>query len=564
MQSTRVVAPRLATLDMLRSLQNQLHTGLGIDLSAFDSEAEFKAAVEQFPLGRTFSAQDLPIAPRSLAIAADEQATQWSALNFLCWKLRLTMTMTGDVFHRSFNDIKLAVRRSGMWTIYCQALIHRNIAYGPWQNAAWFNLMMEEAGQLAEKMSDTDPLLMKLWPLILQDRGLAGDLSEEQSGTAARRKLVEEILASKSVLVKGPKSSTTRWWSWMASFEHWDKEHHTRLLCLVALALNKGWTDSWEDVWRPLPEVEIGGRSGAPAGGASGEQPREEPAASDGAAASSSNSSAGLPQRSAGASLSKGSQAKDTDESREQLRRMREKTKNTLHAATRFLADINLTYNSRIVAIVCKAGYSEYCEMCQAWPPTPPPLCQGHDAICRPRAVLMDTAFRQRGMPTTPPEDRTSCRGGQGGGGGACICKAFKSAEGTLKTFVQWANGGWTKTLRETVRQCGNLEELGRAGFTVEFSKDATRHLTSMSPEVRMQDNYASTLSKLLFEWIGQRSGVFVSPRVRRSGVHNARVFLSMFCIGHRHALVRPRARIGLIVASALGPLTSQAPALCL
>ena len=42
-------------------------------------------------------------------------------------------------------------------------------------------MMMDEAEQLKQLLTSSDPLLHRLWPLILQDRGLDGETSEDSA-----------------------------------------------------------------------------------------------------------------------------------------------------------------------------------------------------------------------------------------------------------------------------------------------------------------------------------------------------------------------------------------------
>lgn len=91
-------------------------------------------------------------------------------------------------FARSYNDVKLAIRRAGLWTCYRQSIVHLNIAYGPWQSAAWFHTLISEAVSAAELMSESDPLLRRLWPYILQDQGIV-ELTDDVSGAEARHVL---------------------------------------------------------------------------------------------------------------------------------------------------------------------------------------------------------------------------------------------------------------------------------------------------------------------------------------------------------------------------------------
>ena len=251
------------------------------------------------------------------------------------------------------------MRRAGLWSTYTQTLVHRNIAYGPWEHSAWFGLLVDEAASLAKLLKENDPLLVRVWPLILQDRGEDG-LADEESGATARCKFIAELTQSNTACVKGPKASTKRWWSWMKAHSTWGAEHHTRFLCLASLAIRRGWASSWEELFAPLAAVSWSDVSVAAATSSSAAAAAAEPAVSVAAADSSSAAAAAAepapPAASHKASLSKGSQAKDTQHAKAQLQKLRERCQNKLHAATRYMGDLEMTYNARIIGIVGSAG----------------------------------------------------------------------------------------------------------------------------------------------------------------------------------------------------------------
>ena len=195
-------------------------------------------------------------------------------------------------------------------------------------------------------------------------------------GALGRDIFIKELAVSRTCCINGPKASVSRWWSWMLSHFTWDGEHHTRMLILAGLAVRSGWTSSWEDLFSPLPLASLdegrlatGGHAaddapaaaaGAPSSSAASASCAAAAADDDGAAAgAASSSSVALPcapPPAAGASLSEGSQAKDNALAKSQLKKLREKCQNKLHAAVRFMGDLQMTYSARMIAIVTKTG----------------------------------------------------------------------------------------------------------------------------------------------------------------------------------------------------------------
>lgn len=451
-KSARVVAPRLASLDQARALQNALYAGTGEGLQQFENVATLDELEEKFPEDEVRAPADLPDAPRSMTISGDEDATQWSVFNFLLWKLCLCMWPLNDVFHRSYNDIKLAVRRAGLWSAYVHSIVYYNISYGPWQNCSWFHQMVDEAGVLSSRCGPSDPLLLKLWPEICLDRHFCGQgIDNSLVGAAARSKYLKDLFLEKPFVIKGPKCAVARFWSWHEAYAAWDEFHHTKALGMCSLCIGRGWSNSWEDLWTPIPVINVEQEKAVVVAAAIDEAVRGGPANSAAAGSSSSSSSGTVGPLPVGRDhLSEGSQAKDTAKARKEANQKRERSANTLHTATRLMCDRDLTMNVRFIGLGSKAGWTEYNNMCKKVK-------------------------------------------------GAADCRAW---------FVSWSQGSWLLTLKKTFRSGEDFVGLARAGFMCDFGSSALRSLTRTSPEVQVEDHRACTFWKFILEYVAQRIGL--------------------------------------------------------
>ena len=61
-----------------------------------------------------------------------------------------------DYFHRASNDIHSATAMGGLIHVYWASLFWMNLAYGPWQSAAWLQLLVGQLRTLRGHMKHDD------------------------------------------------------------------------------------------------------------------------------------------------------------------------------------------------------------------------------------------------------------------------------------------------------------------------------------------------------------------------------------------------------------------------
>ena len=73
-----------------------------------------------------------------LGFTIDQHSVGWCAVNYLKYGLRLLVSPLLDVFHRVWNDIKLALGRAGWWEAVLLSTIWININYGSYEGSKWW------------------------------------------------------------------------------------------------------------------------------------------------------------------------------------------------------------------------------------------------------------------------------------------------------------------------------------------------------------------------------------------------------------------------------------------
>ncbi len=129
-----VTAPRIATLDLARVLENALRGGTGKCLKDFDSAhllptVTIVDGVVQIPACASVRLANQ--CPNLLTMCGDRQSSQLACMVFLIYKLKLNCVFIPDPAHLGWRALLEALTRSGYLAVMDTAELIDNIAYGP-------------------------------------------------------------------------------------------------------------------------------------------------------------------------------------------------------------------------------------------------------------------------------------------------------------------------------------------------------------------------------------------------------------------------------------------------
>ena len=235
-------------------------------------------------------------------------------------------------------------------------------------------------------------------------------VDDEDVGEPARASWLQALPAEKHLQLKCVKVKPAQWLSVLKAGYIWEPVLASRALILSSLCLRKGWIVTEEDLFAPT-------RCGLPKD--SGVQPASKAAALRSAL--------------------------------QKLKYLKDRSQNTLAAATRLICDIDVINGFRILLLASKAQY---------------------------------TAFNALFDDLTSPEK-------------------------TLKFSIEWANCTWIRSLELTL---DSLEDPGlcRCGLRMTFRSAEVRNLTVDSPAVKFQDAHAKTHSSYVELILETRCGSLV------------------------------------------------------
>ena len=164
-----------------------------------------------------------------LITIADQGPLNLPGLDYLQFKHRMVLLPRWDIYHRSWNDMKAALKSAKLFKTLLQFSLLYNLNYGPGNTKAWFS--RKEALAKEYRLSGSshqDPFLAYI-PHICEERGVP-----EPSNARQREELFSEILELRSVTTHGPLVKLMRWFSYWECFKFYEGECWFNKLILSA------------------------------------------------------------------------------------------------------------------------------------------------------------------------------------------------------------------------------------------------------------------------------------------------------------------------------------------
>ena len=174
---------------------------------------------------------------RVLSIAMDEASPSYSAYWFLAFHEQLCIVAVPDPSHRVWNDMRLAIAATGLWShVLLDALVYR-LPHGPWETSSGLEQTKAGLQLFLQGSSTSDPLFQNLLPKLLRDWGWEDRLGEE----GLEEKVLEQLVSLACFTAKGPKVKLTRWMSVFDCISWHDPFTHSKLLAYICWGLSAGW-----------------------------------------------------------------------------------------------------------------------------------------------------------------------------------------------------------------------------------------------------------------------------------------------------------------------------------
>ena len=196
-------------------------------------EVEKEFFIHNYATDETFKQipDNLPLhAIPLLTSISDQGGINRPPLDHLCFKVGVPLLVQYDASHRSWNDIRSAMKAVKLFRNFLAASLLFNINYGPAGTKQWLSRKQSQVKDMVALVSEkahTEPFLSFI-PHICAENNI-----NEPTTALEREQLYLQLADMPTVLQAGPLMKLMRWYSWWAC-EEWFRGQmwQTKLLML--------------------------------------------------------------------------------------------------------------------------------------------------------------------------------------------------------------------------------------------------------------------------------------------------------------------------------------------
>ena len=235
--------PRLKSLQFISAVDNMLVTHTGSGLEAFATKVGGNNELDPFEW-------------KFLSLAPDQGPDCKCGVNYLTYgPPALNIDVTDDMSHGAWNDVRLMLKDSGVWSSLLLTICAFNTPYGSLLSPSRHDQVRQCLADYMKLASPaTDAIFQFFLPRILEDMGC----TEMRHEAGCAQTVWDEFLADSSLLKKGEKVGLCRfmWAIYKAKSE--DKFWNRRALLYAILSLQLGYESQkkrCEIFKRPAPKV---------------------------------------------------------------------------------------------------------------------------------------------------------------------------------------------------------------------------------------------------------------------------------------------------------------------
>ena len=167
-----------------------------------------------------------------LVSISDQGPSNMAALNFLQYSDSAIMCCClYDVFHRAWNDIKLAARKATArpWKTMLEMTVVYNLPYGPFGSGTWFGRKQDCLKDFLAQHSAASDIFQEHLPGICRELNIP-----EPQNMAQQQDLFDSLGKMKSFAEKGPLVKLMRWFSFFESAAFYQGELKATKMILMS------------------------------------------------------------------------------------------------------------------------------------------------------------------------------------------------------------------------------------------------------------------------------------------------------------------------------------------
>jgi hypothetical protein len=177
-----------------------------------------------------------------LGIALDRGPDSWAAKQFLKYHLHANVEEFPDQSHDCWNDVRNALRATGLWNHVLLMVLALNLSHAPFEEGKWHSVLCDAFQEYYRIASSRDALFLRFLPKILADWRELHRLAEPNIAQDVWDRLPEQWCWKK----RGSKVGMCRFFGFVTSSGPYQRIYHTKLLVMVYLGIQQGWLSKQE------------------------------------------------------------------------------------------------------------------------------------------------------------------------------------------------------------------------------------------------------------------------------------------------------------------------------
>ena len=144
-----------------------------------------------------------------------------------------------DQSHDVWNDVRNALRDTGLWNHVLVMVLALNLSHGPYEEGSWHETLCGAFKEYHRLAGPQDPTFLRLLPKILADLGQSHRLAAENTAQEVWDNLPDAWCWQR----RGAKVGLCRFFGYVTSSSPYQAIYHTKLLAMIYLGLQQGWLE---------------------------------------------------------------------------------------------------------------------------------------------------------------------------------------------------------------------------------------------------------------------------------------------------------------------------------
>eukprot|EP00971_Amphidinium_carterae_P321375 6387649-Amphidinium_carterae.2 len=182
----------------------------------------------------------VPVRP-ALHVVTDEGCVGRVALLYLMSRAGLRGSALGDPLHRHWNDTKLAIKASSLWSVVQEYTCVFNVHMAPWNQSAFHSIIAQVGHEYFQNCDESNGLYKHMYEELAEERAAS---PMEWATSEHYTNLWRSLAQSKHLRSEGDHVKLGRWYSFFKEADARSESLAELQLILLYIGVQQGW---WKD-----------------------------------------------------------------------------------------------------------------------------------------------------------------------------------------------------------------------------------------------------------------------------------------------------------------------------